>query len=149
MRNHMTYNTSTLPLSTPVQVCRYANYTIIIRAPYAPISIIMPRQQQQWKQAERSPHCLVVFGAQVKRAWNWANKRKSENLQETLGPWKIVCENGKWVPWGGGGGTWSREIAKIIMNFDEEDDDDAAFFLLAWPKHAFAWLSAFVAGMVA
>lgn len=40
--------------SSALQVCRYANYTIIIRAPYAPISIIMPRQQQQqqWQQAE-------------------------------------------------------------------------------------------------
>lgn len=61
MRNHMKH------LLNPLQVCRYANYTIIIRAPYAPISIIMPRrqqqEQQQWKQAELATLFGRVWGS--------------------------------------------------------------------------------------
>lgn len=113
----------------PQKVFLLSKLPIIIRAPYAPISIIMPRpkptksvrcnnhrsnknnrsnRKNNKRVRDKAKVVRVLFGFFRPGSTGYLPNNKSVNLQETLGKtWpetrKIVCENGKWVP---------KEIAK-------------------------------------
>lgn len=107
------------------QVCRQENYyiySIIIRAPYAPISI--NNASTKAKQNNNIGGCGGGLRLGLGQIWK-TYKRHLAPLENCVWKRKMCPSRG----FGRG------KLLKIIMNFDDDDGTRSE----AWPKHAFSW----------